>query len=304
MSEPARLVVGIVSRTFYYVPLWWAMRERLFERAGLAVDVCLLGHADPVAAQRSGQCQITIAPPDAILQDVDRGGASVILAGNADRLSHRLIAQPEFDSVAALRGARIGVLSRTEGSFFHFQLLARAHGLRFPDDFHVVETGGAPLRHELLLRREIDAGLQSLPWVYLEEAAGLRNLADVSDVIPVWQFNTINAERDWVDRHRTLAGRFLGVLRHAHEQFYRDRQGMSAVACQEMGVPAADAERAWSDLVAGGCLTRDLAINAAGLELVHRCLSDAGLTGSTAPFSVGRYLRAGSQGLGPVPSSE
>jgi ABC-type nitrate/sulfonate/bicarbonate transport system substrate-binding protein len=290
VSASARVVVGIVSRTFYYVPLWWAIRERAFERAGLEVEICLLGHADPVTAQRKGQCAITIAPPDSILQDVDRGGDSVILAGNADRLSHRLVTQPEFDSVSALVGARIGVLSRTEGSFFHFQLLARAHGLRFPEEFVVVETGGAPLRHELLLRREIDAGLQSLPWVYLEEAAGLRSVCDICDVVPVWQFNTINAERDWIARHSAVVGPFLDVLRSAHDRFYRDGRAMTAVACEEMHVPEAYAERAWAELVAGHCLSRNLQVHAAGLACVHGCLAAAGLVDGSVPFSVDRYV--------------
>jgi NitT/TauT family transport system substrate-binding protein len=273
----ARLTVGIVSRTFYYVPLWSAMRQRRFSAAGLQVRVEILGHDDPVEAMRAGRCDIAISPPDSVLRDVDSGGASVILAGNADRLSHRLVSQPEFDSVEALRGRRIGVLSRTEGSFFHFQLLAEAHGLRFPEEFEVVETGGAPLRHRLLLDRQIDAGLQSFPWVYLEEAAGLRKLCDVSDFVPVWQFNTVNAERRWAQQHADLTAAFLEVLGEASEDFYVEPDAMSDIAAQEMGVPHAQALRAWHDLVGGRCITRDLAVNLDGLQRVHASLARAGL---------------------------
>jgi ABC-type nitrate/sulfonate/bicarbonate transport system substrate-binding protein len=286
---PARLTVGIVSRTFYYVPLWSAIRQRRFAAAGLQVRIEILGHDDPVEAIRAGRCDIAISPPDSVLRDVDGGGDSVILAGNADRLSHRLIAQPEFASVEALRGRRIGVLSRTEGSFFHFQILAEAHGLKFPEEFEVVETGGAPLRHRLLLDKKIDAGLQSLPWVYLEEAAGLRNLCDVSDFVPVWQFNTVNAERRWAEQHIELTQAFLQVLKDASDAFYREPDAMADIAAQEMGVPHKQALRAWHDLVSGRCITRDLSVNIEGLRCVHASLAQAGLTDPDAEVDTTRY---------------
>ncbi|UUX95324.1 ABC transporter substrate-binding protein [Aquabacterium sp. J223] len=291
--DEGRLTVGIVSRTFYYVPLWAALRERLFEAEGLQVHTCLLGNDDPVQALREGRCQIAIAPPDSVLQDVDRGGATVLVGGNADRLSHRLVVQPGIDSVAALRGRRIGVLSRTEGSFFHFKLLARAHGLRFPEEFEVVETGGAPLRHRLLLERRIDAGLQSLPWVYLAQEAGLTVLGDISDVVPVWQFNTLNADRGWVDAHGAELAAFLAVMRRSADHFYRDGDRMALVASESMEVPWVHARRAWQDLTEGQCLTRDLSINVEGLRLVHASLVDAGLVIAQRTFEPSRYLMPG-----------
>jgi NitT/TauT family transport system substrate-binding protein len=284
------LRIGIVSRTFYYVPWWAAIRLNRFSATGMPVTLELLGNDDPVQAIRSGRCDIAISPPDAILRDVDAGGDSVILAGNADRLSHRLIVQPEIERFGDLRGRRIGVLSRTEGSFFHFQLLAHAHGLRFPDDFEVVETGGAPLRHRLLLEGRIDAGLQSLPWVYIEEEAGLRNLLDVSTFVPVWQFNTVNADRSWYVHNREPVKRFLQVLRSATEDFYSHSHSMAVVATQEMGVSYSEALRAWRDLVDGRCLTKDLSVNRKGLRLVHESLARSGLTRRDRPYDEARYL--------------
>jgi hypothetical protein len=44
-----------------------------------------------------------------------------------------------------------------------------------------------------------------------------------------------------------------------------------------MGVPYAQALRAWHDLVGGRCITRDLAVNLDGLQRVHASLARAGL---------------------------
>jgi hypothetical protein len=39
----------------------------------------------------------------------------------------------------------------------------------------VKETGGVPPRHKALLEGSIDAALQSVPWNFVAEDAGLRN---------------------------------------------------------------------------------------------------------------------------------
>jgi len=59
----ARLTVGIVSRTFYYVPLWSAMRQRRFSAAGLQVRVEILGHDDPVEAMRAADATLPSRRP-------------------------------------------------------------------------------------------------------------------------------------------------------------------------------------------------------------------------------------------------
>jgi len=282
--------LGIVSRTFYYVPVWGALRHGRFKDIGIDIDLQLIGHADQAQLLRDRNCDIVIAPPDGILQDVDRGGRAIVLAGNSDRLSHCLITQPDIKSVEALKGRRVGVLSRTEGSYFHFEQLALAHGMRFPDDFEIVETGGAPLRHQLLLEKKIDAGLQSFPWAYIEEDAGFNNLLDISDFVPEWQFNTINSERDWLDANGPLASDFLAVLADATDWFYQNPEGAAAVAVAEMNVPHELALRAWGYFNRGHCLTRDLSVSEPGLAIVYEALRRSGLVAPDGPFMVEKYV--------------
>ena len=287
------LRVGIISRTFYYTPLWAALKQRRFQKVGLDVQLTLIGPGDQAQMLRQNLCQLTIAPPDGILQDVDSGGCCTILAGNCDRLSHCLIVQPEIGSFADLRNKRIGVLSLTEGSFFHFRQLAKAHGMQFPEEFKVAETGGAPLRHGLLLEKKIDAGLQSFPWVHVAEQAGLRNLLDIGDYVPEWQFNTINADLRWCDGHWTEVNAFLAVLAEATDWFYENREGAAEVAAAQMEVAQEMALRAWDYFARTGCLTRDMSINIRGLAKVHESLRESKLLrGSQAdePFAIERYF--------------
>lgn len=285
-----RVNVGLVSTTFYYVPLWIAMDRGIFRDAGLDVQLLLLGNREPGRLLYDRQIDVAIAPPDGVLQDVEQGGTLCLLAGNSDRLSHCLITQPEIRSVEEMRGKRFGILSRKEGSFFHFQAIAQAHGLAFPQDYQVVETGGAPLRHKLLLGRQIDAGLQSFPWVYLAEQAGFNNVCDVSDYLPEWQFNTVNAERGWIKHNQDVAGRFIGALREATDFFYTHREASASIASARMDMPVETSLKGWDYFAKTERITRDLSVNARGLALVHAALQNAGLIQPDAVFGMGRFL--------------
>lgn len=272
-----QLNVGTVSRTYFYVPYWAAQRQGLFSAAGLEVQTTLLGNASQIEPLESGKLDVAISAPEGVLQNAAAGGRLRIIAGHTGRLSHFIIAQPQFKKISDLRGATIGILSMTEGTFFHVQTIMSAHGLRFPADYQVKETGGAPARHKALLEKSIDMGLQSIPWVYVEEALGFSKLGDVADYVPAWQFNTVNANIDRARARRGTVVRFLKILLRATEWVYTHRAEAAAIAAQEMDIPRDHAERGWDYFTSQGVLTRDLEINADGLAAVMASQKAAGL---------------------------
>ena len=124
-----------------------------------------------------------------------------------------MIAQPRFKKIEDLKGATIGILSLKEGSFFHWKAIAEKHGLKYPDDYKIQETGGAPPRHKALLAKTIDVGLQSIPWSYVAEDAGFNNLGRRRrSYIPDWQFTSYNVNQDWARPHADVVVRFLRAV--------------------------------------------------------------------------------------------
>src|SRR5262249_62412646 len=128
-----------------------------------------------------------------VVQNAATGGPLRIVAGNAGKLVHSLITRAPFKRFEELRGATIGIFNFKEGTFFQLKTMLAAHGLHYPGDYKVMETGGVPPRHKALLEGKIDAGLQSVPWNYVAEDAGMNNLGDVIKYVPDWQFVSINA---------------------------------------------------------------------------------------------------------------
>jgi hypothetical protein len=95
---------------------------------------------------------------------------------------------------------------------------------------HVLPPAG------LLLEDKIDAGLQSIPWVYIGEDAGLNNLGAANDYVGEWQFTTYNVNSDWAKANPAKTEGFLRVLLRATEWTYRDKPMSAEIAAREMNI--------------------------------------------------------------------
>jgi ABC-type nitrate/sulfonate/bicarbonate transport system substrate-binding protein len=287
---PEKMSVGLVSRTFFNVPLWAAMEQGRFAADGIEVATTLLGSTSQVPPLLDGSLQVVIGSPESAMQNAAAGGPLRLIAGNAGKLVHSLIARAPFKRIEDLRGATIGILNMKEGTFFHIKTMLAAHGLNFPGDYKVTETGGVPPRHKALLEGAIDAGLQSVPWNFVAEDAGMNNLGNVIDHVPDWQFVSINANSEWAAANSDLLVRFLRTLSRATEWLYANRAAAAEIAAHEMTAPLGHAERAWDHFTGTNALTRDMSVNIKGLEHVIATLRQSGHLPEGSPTDPGFYI--------------
>jgi len=287
---PDRLAVGLVSRTYFNMPLWIAQQHGLFAAENLSVEGTIFGNASQVEPLLDGTFQLFIGSPELAIQNAAAGGPLRIIAGNAGKLVHSLIARAPFKRIEDLRGGTIGIFNFKEGTFFHIRTMLAAHGLHYPGDYRVKETGGVPPRHKALLAGEIDAGLQSVPWNYVAEDAGMNSLGDVIDHVPDWQFVSVNADSRWAAANRDVLVRFLRAMRRGTDWLYANRAAASEIAARELPAPPAHAERAWDFFTGTNALTRDMAVNEKGLAQVVATLKATGLLAKDAPDSPRAYI--------------
>jgi len=287
---PDKLAVGLVSRTYFNMPLWAAQEHGFFADEGLEVEGTIFGNAPQVPPLLDGSLQAFIGSPELAIQNAVEGGPLKIVAGNAGKLVHSLIARAPFKRVSDLRGRTIGIFTDKEGTFFHVKAMLAAHGLHYPGDYEVKHTGGVPPRHKALLAGEIDAGLQSVPWNYVAEEAGMNNLGDVIDYVPDWQFVSINVNSRWAAANRGVLVRFLRVMMRGTAWLYANRAAASAIAARELPAPPHHAERAWDFFTGTNALTRDSSVNTKGLAAVIATLKEAGLLAPDAPSDPAAYI--------------
>ena len=287
---PERIKLGIVSLTFFYVPVWAARDKGFFAAEGLDVELSLLGNASQVEPLTAGELNVVMGTCEAVLQNAASGGPLRVVAGNTGKLSHSLIVNPRFARIEDMKGATFGILNMTEGSFFQLKEMLSRHGLHYPADYTVKETGGVPPRHKALVAGTIDGGLQSIPWNYVAEDAGFRSLGDVIDYVPQWQFVSVNVSNDWARANRNLLVRFLRSLARATEWVYAHRAEAAAIAERELPTRRDYAERAWDYYTGTNALTRDMSVNREGIEKVISTQKAAGLLPQSAPDEVNFYV--------------
>jgi ABC-type nitrate/sulfonate/bicarbonate transport system substrate-binding protein len=290
---PDKLAVGLVSRTYFNMPLWIGIEQGYFADEQIEIESTIFGNASQVEPLLEGKFQLFIGSPEPPIQNAAAGGPLRIVAGNAGKLVHSLITRAPFKRVEDLRGRMVGIFNFKEGTFFHVKAMLAAHGLHYPADYQVKETGGVPPRHKALLAGEIDAGLQSVPWNYVAEEAGMNNLGEASEYVPDWQFVCINVNSQWAAANRALVVRFLRAMLRGTKWLYENRAASSAIAARELPAPLPHAERAWDFFTGTNAMTRDSSVNRKGLAAVIATLKETGHLPPAAPADPAFYIDDG-----------
>lgn len=290
------LNIAIVSRTIFYVPLWAAVRAGYMRDEGIEAAIEVYDNAEKINADLlSGHARISISTPESVIVDAYRGGRLRIIAANAERLPHFIIAKPGIKSFQDLRGANFGVLSMQEGTTYLVQELAKAVGLS-PSEYKISAVGGAPTRWRLLKEGKIDAGLQPFPLSYQAEAAGFTNLGPISRFVPHYLFTSVNIDNEWGRANPKLVSAFLRALRRGQEFAKQHVKEAAQISAEEMRTTVALAQRALEDTARLQILSPDLSVAEPGLVYVFQSLQSAGLIAPSEMFDRNRavdetYLR-------------
>lgn len=273
----ADLRVAIVSRTVFYVPLWLAQDKGYLKDEGINATVEIFDNAEKIMQDlRSGRSQIAITTPESVVVDAYRGGSLRIIAANAERLPHFIIAKPQIKTLGELRGARFGVLSLNEGTTYLVHRLASAIGLK-PGEYEVMAVGGAPTRWRLLQEGKIDAGLQPFPLSYEADAAGFTNFGPISRYVSDYLFTAVGVDTKWAQQNRPLVQGFLRALRRGQDEMGARPGDAAVVAARELRTAPALAERALADTARLKILSPDLSVSDAALRSTFDTVLGVGL---------------------------
>ncbi|HJY76944.1 MAG TPA: ABC transporter substrate-binding protein [Burkholderiales bacterium] len=290
LAFAADLRVAIVSRTVFYVPLWLAQDKGYLKDEGIGATVEIFDNAEKIMEDlRSGRSQIAITTPESVVVDAYRGGSLRIIAANAERLPHFIIAKPQIKSLEQLRGARFGVLSLNEGTTYLVHRLAGAIGLK-PGEYEVMAVGGAPTRWRLLQEGKIDAGLQPFPLSYEAEAAGFTNFGPISKYVSDYLFTAVGVDTKWAEQNRPLVQGFLRALRRGQDEMGARPGDATAVAARELRTAPALAERALADTARLKILSPDLSVSDAALRSTFETVLGVGLLPAGSVYERARMV--------------
>jgi ABC-type nitrate/sulfonate/bicarbonate transport system substrate-binding protein len=295
--------VAAVSRNYFNMPLWVGLHQGLFVEEGLDVALELHEPIDEVTDRlRDGRVDLALGVTEHVVLDSERGGHLEIIGGNVNKLPFSLIAGKDIKRFADLKGKRIGVSSIEAGSSSLVMQLLAEEGLHYPWDYTLVAVGPILTRWQMLQSGEIDAGLQGVPLDLIAIDQGFTALADPRERFPDFQFTSLNVDARWARRHRDLVIRFMRGFVRAHDWFYANRAGATAIALRETGIEARYAERAWDAYTSAAIFPRDGDASSAAVQAL---IEISGLI-RALPARAGRnaddyidrdYLRAAQESL-------
>lgn len=262
-----RIKIGAVSRNYFNLPLWIAEHQGLFADEGIEPDIHLIeGIAEVDQRLNELDLDIALSVTENVILYREQGSDVTILGGNVNRLPFSFIARQGINTLAELRGKKIGVSAIESGSSSLIMRLLESEGLHYPADYTLVPCGPIWARWHMLEKGEIDAGLQGAPLNYIALDAGYVDLGDPRQMFPDFQFVSLNSTQRWIARHEALLVRFLRAYIRAHDWFYANRQGSTQIAVDQMGIEASYAGRAWDEYVRDEIFPRDAKASVKSIE--------------------------------------
>lgn len=169
-----------------------------FAQEGLEVEFTAVPRGDTrLAALISGDAQIMLGTAEDVIRARDQGLSLPIVAAVLNAITYNIVAQPQFRTLADLRGGTIGVVDLTSGSSTVLFEIMRANGLELNRDYQALITGGASERATSLRAGVISATTLPVPDSTRVIEDGYTNLGDAADYIKEFQNSPISVRAEW-----------------------------------------------------------------------------------------------------------
>jgi ABC-type nitrate/sulfonate/bicarbonate transport system substrate-binding protein len=283
-ATPLRLIVFFGGANW---PLWVAGDKGFFAAQGLDVNITSTpGSVYLVQGLMEGKFDIGFSTFDnAVGYDEGQGEAKLdrpadlvaVVGGLTGGL--RLMAKPEIQSIAGLKGKSLAVDAPSTGYSLVMRKFLEQGGLS-EADYRMENVGGTGERAQALMAGKTDGTIVTSPLDLAPRAKGFRVLADSSSIGP-YQATLFMVRREWARAHEAelvhFARAYIDAVAWLADPAHRDE----AVAIYLKRLPkanAAAAAKAWDALLGGNGegLRKDGSIDMAGAATVLKLRSEFG----------------------------
>jgi ABC-type nitrate/sulfonate/bicarbonate transport system substrate-binding protein len=289
--------VRSVSSLYLFV----AQRQGFFAREALKLElVPISGGTDKmVAALDQGAVDVTQTATPYLIRAALAGSDAVAIAGETANPIYSLIAKPQIQSVAELKGRVVGLSLPVDTISISMRKLLALRGLSAAD-YSVKELVGTPVRFDCLKRGDCDAVPLGQPEDFVAIAQGYRRLGLSTEAVAAFQFQVVAARRAWALANNDAVVRFVRVLGAAFS-FIRDGANRDEVVKAIVDLTGSSEAIARQTLALyfepdKGVMPKRAEINLEGLAQVIAFMAEGGVIAPPLPaperFVDLRYLRA------------
>ena len=206
--------LGVLSTAGDHWPRWVAWDQGFFKEQNLDVrEFQTDSIAKAVQALSANSTDLLFpANTQGVVVAMSKGAAIKIVAGDFTKALYDLITGPKYKKVEDLKGGTMGVINLTSGSTVLLQKILGAHGLKYPGDYDLLTVGGTPARYAAVKKGAVAAAMVTIPTSYEAKEDGLNVLANVSAILPDYQFTVIAGNTSWMAGHKDPTVRFLMAM--------------------------------------------------------------------------------------------
>ncbi len=190
-----------------------AQHKNLFAKHGLAIELINTPNSDVLRnGLAAGDHQIAHAAVDNAVAMVELAKADVAIVTGGDNGFNRIIAQPEINAFADLRGKTVVVDAPNTAFALLLYKVLKDSGLN-KGDYVVRPVGGTPARLEAMTkdRANAAAGVLNPPWSFRASQAGLKDMGAAAKAIGTYQSDGAFVMRDWAKANSDTLVRYISA---------------------------------------------------------------------------------------------
>jgi NitT/TauT family transport system substrate-binding protein len=209
-----RITVGVAAMSPRTIPLLIAQEQGLFAKQGIEARIVLIkGAPTLVASLISGDIEVGYTGGTAVLGAASQGLYLRILSSISSKLTHSLVAAPQFKTAEQLRGKRFGIQSIGGSTWMHTILGLEHVGLDVKrDHINLLVIGDSVLIGQSLEAGRIDAAVLDGALVRRLKGKGFNIIADMTPAnIPMLN-QAIVVGPDFLQKRADVAERILMAL--------------------------------------------------------------------------------------------
>ena len=242
-------------------PLWVAQDKGFFADNGLEVKITPTPNSVfQMQNLAAGKFEIAFSTYDNVVAYIEGQGEAPLPEPpdfftfmGAQYGAVRLVANPEVQSIADLKGKSLAVDAATTGYAFLLRKMVQQGGLG-EGDYTLERVGGTAQRAEALMQNKTAATILTSPLEILPESRGYKRLANATEAIGPYQAVSAVARRSWAKAHRAELVGFIKAYVRALDWLADPMHRDDAVAVYRKYLPQASeasAAKAWEVLTQG-----------------------------------------------------
>jgi len=238
-----KMRMGLSSVSALHSAMWIAEQKGLFRKHGIDAEIIVTGQggAAGISALLANDIQLVSSAGDALVNAALHGGETVMIAGVINKGLQRIMVRPEIKTQADLKGKRVGVTRIGAVSHSVLIMILRRWNMS-PTDVQIMQVGSSPNMLASLDKGGLDAGVITIPSMFVAEDRGYKVLLDLADTDIFYLQTMVATTRSYIKGNRDKVLRFLKGYLEGIAYFKQNRRESLEVVKKKLRL-SADQER-------------------------------------------------------------